>query len=102
MLSITAMNPPKHAATMEDIARETGLSRMTVCRALSNKGCVSERTRKRVLASAEKFDYQINLLARQLSSNRTYLLGIITPFRGLLGTFYFGQVVQGVQQALSG
>lgn len=96
------MNRPKHTATMEDIARETGLSRMTVCRVLSNKGCVSERTRKRVLATAKKFDYQINLLARQLSNNRTYLLGIITPFAGMVGSYYFGQVLQGIQKAISG
>jgi LacI family transcriptional regulator len=93
---------PKITATMDDIARETGLSKMTVSRALSNKGYVSERSRKLILAAAKKFDYQINMLARQLSSNRTYLLGVITPFRGLLGTFYFGQVLQGVQLALSG
>lgn len=96
------MNRPKHTATMEDIARETGLSTMTVCRVLSNKGCVSERTRKRVLATAKKFDYQINLLARQLSNNRTYLLGIITPFAGMVGSYYFGQVLQGIQKAISG
>ena len=104
MLSITGMSgsDPKISATMDDIARETGLSKMTVSRALSNKGYVSERSRKLILSAAKKFDYQINMLARQLSSNRTYLLGVITPFRGLLGTFYFGQVLQGVQQALSG
>jgi LacI family transcriptional regulator len=89
-------------ATMEDIARETGLSTMTVSRALSNKGYVSERSRKLVLAAARKFDYQVNMLARQLSSNRTYLLGIIVPFNGLLGTYYLGQVLQGMQQTLSG
>jgi DNA-binding LacI/PurR family transcriptional regulator len=89
-------------ATMDDIAQETGLSKMTVSRALSNKGYVSERSRKLILAAAKKLDYQVNMLARQLSSNRTYLLGVITPFGGLLGTFYFGQVLRGVQQALSG
>jgi LacI family transcriptional regulator len=89
-------------ATMEDIARETGLSTMTVSRALSKKGYVSERSRKLILEAAKKFDYQVNMLARQLSSNRTYLLGIIVPFKGLLGTYYLGQVLQGMQPPLSG
>jgi LacI family transcriptional regulator len=89
-------------ATMEDIARETGLSTMTVSRALSNKGYVSEQSRKLILAAAKKFDYQVNMLARQLSSNRTHLLGIIVSFKGLLGTYYLGQVLQGMQQTLSG
>jgi LacI family transcriptional regulator len=88
--------------TMDDIARETGLSRMTVSRAISNKGYVSERTRKLVHAVAKKLDYQVNMLARQLSSNRSHLLGVITPFNSLVGTSYFGQVMQGIQQVLSG
>lgn len=89
-------------ATMDDLAHETGLSKMTVSRALSNKGYVSERSRKLVQAAAKKLDYQMNMLARQLSNNRTYLLGVITPFRGLLGTSYFGQILHGIQQASSG
>jgi LacI family transcriptional regulator len=92
----------KHTATMQDIARETGLSRMTVFRALSNNGYVSQQSRKRILASARQLDYQVNLLAPHSSGNRTNLLGVITPFSGLVGTYYFGQVLQGVQQALSG
>jgi LacI family transcriptional regulator len=92
----------KRTATIQDIARETGLSRMTVSRALSNNGYVSQQSRERILASAKRLDYQITLLARQLSGNRTYLLGVITPFSGLVGTYYFGQVLQGIQQALFG
>jgi DNA-binding LacI/PurR family transcriptional regulator len=89
-------------ATMQDIARETGLSAMTVSRVLSKKGYVSERSRKLVLAAAKKRHYEVNLLARQLSHNRTCLIGIIVPFKGFLGTYYLGQVMQGIQQSLSG
>ncbi len=91
----------KRSATMQDIARETGLSMMTVSRVLSNKGYVSQQSRKLILAAIKKSDYQINLLARHIRSRRADLLGVITPFR-LVGTYYFGQVLQGVQQALSG
>jgi DNA-binding LacI/PurR family transcriptional regulator len=82
--------------------RATGLSIMTVSRALSNTGYVSVRSRKRILVAAKKPDYQINMMARQFISNRTVLLGMIAPFRGWLGTYYFGQVLQGVPQAVSG
>jgi len=93
------MKPP---ATIMNIARATGLSRMTVSRALSNKGYCSEHNRKRVGAAAKKLDYQVNMLARQLSSNRAYQLGVIAPIQGLLGTFYFGQILLGAHGALSG
>lgn len=92
----------KQTATLQDIASETGLSPMTVSRVLSNKGHVSAQSRKRILAAARKLDYQIQVAARPLNSNRSHLLGVIAPFRGLVGTHYFGQVLQGVQQALSG
>jgi len=36
------------------------------------------------------------------NSQRAGLVGVVTPFGGLAGTYYFGQVLQGVQQALSG
>jgi LacI family transcriptional regulator len=75
---------------------------MTVSRVISNRGYVSERTRKLVHTVAKRLDYQINMLARQLSSNRSHLLGVITPFNSLVGTYYFGQVMQGIQQVLSG
>lgn len=91
----------KRPATMQDIACETGLSPMTVSRVLSNRGHVSPQSRTLILAAARKLDYHINSLGRQLNTNRSHLLGVITPFRGLVGTHYFGQVLQGVQQALS-
>jgi len=75
---------------------------MTVSRAISNTGYCSDHTRKLVMDAAKKLDYHVNTLARQLSSNRTYLLGVIAPFSGLVGTYYFGQVMQGIQRVLSG
>jgi len=93
------MKPP---VTMDDIARATGLSKMTVSRALSNRGYVSAATRRRVLAATKRLDYQVNFLASQLSRNRTNLIGVIVPFDGLVGTHYFGQVMLGLQQGLAG
>lgn len=36
------------------------------------------------------------------TSPRTGLVGVVTPFGKLAGTYYFGQVLQGIQLALSG
>ena len=51
---------------MRDIAARTGVSPMSVSRALSGGPGVSEKTRKLVLATAEDFGYQPNEFARQL------------------------------------
>lgn len=90
----------KQKVTMDDIARRTGLSKMTVSRVISNRGYASDATRKRVLAAATRLDYQVNLLASQFSRARTGLLGLIVPFEGVVGSYYFGQILQGIQQAI--
>jgi LacI family transcriptional regulator, galactose operon repressor len=87
---------------MDDLARATGLSKMTVSRALNDSGYVSAPSRKKVLAAARQLNYRLNYIGRNLNQNRTGMLGIITPLEGLIGTYYFGQVVKGVQLALVG
>ena len=94
--------PGKDKVTMGDIARVTGLSPMTVSRVLSNGGSVSEAKRKLVLAAAKRLNYHVDIIARQLRAQHTFQLGIVAPFRGLVGTVYFGHILQGIQQALTG
>lgn len=88
--------------TMGDIARATGLSPMTVSRVLSNGGPVSEAKRKRVLAAAQRLNYHVDIIARQLRAQHTFQLGVVAPFQGLVGTYYFGRILQGIQQVLAG
>jgi DNA-binding LacI/PurR family transcriptional regulator len=87
---------------MGDIARATGLSPMTVSRVLSNSGTVSEAKRERVLAAAKRLNYHVDIIARQLRAQHTFQLGVVAPFQGLVGTFYFGRILQGIQQVLNG
>jgi len=89
-------------ATMDDLARVTGLSKMTVSRALNGSGYVSDQSRKKVLTAARELNYRLNYIGRNLNQNRTGMLGIITPLEGLIGTYYFGQIVKGIQSALIG
>jgi LacI family transcriptional regulator, repressor for deo operon, udp, cdd, tsx, nupC, and nupG len=86
----------KHQITIIDIAKELGISKSTVSRALTGHLGVSEKTRKDVLELAEKWDYQKNMLAFQLMSSRTYVIGIIVPE---LMTSFFPKVIQGAQVA---
>jgi len=87
---------------MGDIARATGLSTMTISRALRNDASVSEATRKRVLAATKRLNYHVDFIARQLRAKHTFQLGVIAPFRGLVGQYYFGQILQGIQDVLTG
>ena len=65
--------------TIEDVARELGLNKSTVSRAISGKGRVSEETRAKVLAFIEEHDYHPNAVAKSLAQNRTCNLGLVMP-----------------------
>jgi DNA-binding LacI/PurR family transcriptional regulator len=65
--------------TIEDIARELGISKTTVSRAISGKGRVSRETREKVLMFIEACDYRPNAAAKALAQRKTYNIGLILP-----------------------
>ena len=84
---------------MEDIAREAGVSMMTVSRVLSGKSNVSDATRAKVLETAQRHDYEVNALAQNFAQKRSGFVGIATPLR-LVGTDYFGEIMKGFESVL--
>lgn len=64
---------------MKDIARDLGVSTVTISKVLRNHPDVGEETRLRVLARVKELDYRPNLAARGLVTGRTYLIGLIVP-----------------------
>lgn len=64
-------------ATLMDIAREAGVSKMTVSNALRGKSNVSETTRRRIFETAHRLNYRTNLAARALSSGRNGIIQLI-------------------------
>jgi LacI family transcriptional regulator len=69
----------KKGLSMKDIAKLSGVSVATVSRVLNNNGRFSEETRKKVMEVVEKFNYQTNLVARSLRTNRSQIIGVIVP-----------------------
>ncbi|MEM6551210.1 MAG: LacI family DNA-binding transcriptional regulator [Planctomycetota bacterium] len=63
--------------TIDDIATRTGVSRMTVSRALRGVGRMSDRTRKRVQQAAEDLAYRPNSSARAMSRGRFGAVGML-------------------------
>ena len=66
-------------ATSHDVARSAGVSQGTVSVVLNDvaKARVSEATRQRVRAAAQRLDYHPNAAGRSLVRQRTGLLGLI-------------------------
>jgi DNA-binding LacI/PurR family transcriptional regulator len=82
-------------ARLEDVAREAGVSASTVSRALSRPDMISEATRARVLAAAERLGYRHHPAARALVTGRTGLLAFSVP--SLANPFY-APVIAGAQE----
>jgi LacI family transcriptional regulator len=83
--------------TMKDIARDVGVSTITVSKVLRNHEDISEKTRKRVLDRVKELNYTPNLAARGLATGRTYLVGLVVT--DLLHT-YFAEVAKSIAEAL--
>lgn len=66
-------------ATMEDIARDAGVSISTVSRVINGYKGISEELRSRVEESICKYNYKPNAAARSLITKRTDLIAVIQP-----------------------
>jgi len=85
------------AVRMKDIARDLGVSLMTVSKALRSHTDISEETRQRVLRRMRELNYQPDWIARSMVTRRTYLVGLVLP--DLMHSF-FAEVATGVARRL--
>jgi LacI family transcriptional regulator len=84
---------------MKDIARDLGLSVMTVSKALRNRPDVGAKTRARVLRLCKELNYRPNLAARSLVTGHTKMMGLVIP--DLIHSF-FSELARGISGVLRG
>ncbi|MBN8999685.1 MAG: LacI family DNA-binding transcriptional regulator [Rhizobiales bacterium] len=65
--------------TLQDVAREAGVSLATVDRVLNGRAGVHSRTVQRVQAAIERLNYQPDRLASRLARGRDYRFEIVLP-----------------------
>jgi DNA-binding LacI/PurR family transcriptional regulator len=82
--------------TQKDIAKYADVSTGTVSNVISGSTQVSDAVRKRVLDAIRALDYQPNLIARGLKTNRTYTLGIVVPD---ITIPFFPKIIRGAESA---
>lgn len=70
---------PKKQYGIKEIARKANVSIATVDRVIHKRGGVARKTEERILEIIDEFDYQPNILASRLRSNKTFSLGILIP-----------------------
>ncbi len=66
-------------STIKMVAKEAGVSTMTVSRVLNQSQPVREETKKRVMAAVKKLDYQPNQAARIMRGGKANILGVLIP-----------------------
>ena len=69
----------KQNLTIDDIARDLGVSKTTISRAISGKGRISPATRARVQEYIQKCNYRPSAAAKGLAESRTYNVALVLP-----------------------
>jgi LacI family transcriptional regulator len=82
-------------ATINDVAREAGVSITTVSRVLNNNYPVKQETRQKIENAIEKLRYEPNAMARSLITKKTAMIGVVVP--GITNLF-FPTIVEAIEE----
>lgn len=82
--------------TINDLARRLGISKSTVSRALKDHPDVGMATRKKVKDLAKELNYQPNVLASNLASRHSKIIGVVVP--EIARQHFFASALQGIEQ----
>ncbi|MDQ3460450.1 MAG: LacI family transcriptional regulator [Deinococcota bacterium] len=80
--------------TIADVAKEAGVSTMTVSRVLNRKGEISQSTRDRVQREIDRLGYRPSAVARGLATRRTQTIGLVIPD---ITNPFFPEIVRGAE-----
>lgn len=86
------------SVTLKDLARELGLSKSTVSRALRGHPKVKGETKSAVKALAEAWGYEPDLVARSLVQRQSFTIGVVIP---RIEFPYFAMALGGAQEVAS-
>lgn len=85
--------------TLIDVGRESGVSAITVSRALRDPDRVSKALRERIFAAVDKLGYVPNPAAATLASNRSSVIGVLVPS---FSNNVFSDVLAGASSVIEG
>jgi LacI family repressor for deo operon, udp, cdd, tsx, nupC, and nupG len=93
----TRPESPNRRATISDVAREAGVNKGTVSRALRGIAGVGPHTRERIVEAAQRLDFSASYLASALATGNSRTIGIVLP---TLRSWYFSDVAAGASEVL--
>ncbi len=81
--------------TIKDVAKEAGVSTATISRVLHNSDSVKPETRDYVLSVIKRLNYNPNVLARQMRTQKTHSVIVTVPD---IGNVFFSEVIYGIER----
>jgi LacI family transcriptional regulator len=85
--------------TIDDVAREAGVSTATVSRVLNDAPQIRAETRQRVAAVVERLNYRPSATAQSLATGRTLVIGVVVSD---IKIPFFTSVAHAIQNAAMG
>lgn len=93
----TRRNSEKPPVSINDVARESGVSVATVSRVINNFPSVKEENRSKVLRAIKKLDFHPSLLAQRLAKGALSVVGLVIPrYEGVFYSFYVLELIRGI------
>lgn len=83
--------------TMRDVARQAGVSRMTVSRALKKDSPINKETRERILQVVRDMNYVPDQMAGSLTTKKSGFVAVLVPS---LNNSHFAETVQSLTEEL--
>ncbi len=90
-------NARKSSVSIEDVARESGVSLATVSRVINNVPSVKEENRQLVLAAIKKLNFQPSVFAQRLAKGKSNVVALVVPrYEGVFYSFYVLELIRGI------
>ena len=67
----------KQRITIADVAKEAGVSKQTVSRAINDKGEISPATKARIMQVIAELGYRPNRMAQAMNTNESLMVGLV-------------------------
>lgn len=81
--------------TLKDVAERAGVSTATVSYVLNNRKKISEEVTKKVHQAIQELDYQPNMMARALRSNKSNIIGVLSED---ITSYQVNNIVKGINE----
>jgi len=83
--------------SIEDIARESGVSITTVSRVINKVGSVKENNRAKVMKVVKELKFQPSIFAQRLATGKSNVVALVIPrYEGVFYSFYALEIIRGV------